>query len=200
MLRLALKILLPLLGIAAAILAAFVYHSSNARYIIHELIQPSRFHQLDPIIIGAANRNGIDPMLLKAIIWRESRFRPEKVGRHGERGLMQLSVAAGGDWAKASKIEPFDPESLLDAKTNVEAGAWYLKQALQRWSDRDDPVPFALAEYNAGRKNVERWVLKKQLGEVTAKELLENFSFPNTRSYIQGILARYDFYKKRGRL
>jgi soluble lytic murein transglycosylase len=176
MLRLALKILLPLLGIAAAILAAFVYHSSNARYIIHELIQPSRFHQLDPIIIGAANRNGIDPMLLKAIIWRESRFRPEKVGRHGERGLMQLSVAAGGDWAKASKIEPFDPESLLDAKTNVEAGAWYLKQALQRW------------------------VLKKQLGEVTAKELLENFSFPNTRSYIQGILARYDFYKKRGRL
>ena len=76
--RLALKILLPLFGIAAAILAAFVYHSSNARYIIHEMIQPSRFHQLDPLIVDAANRNGIDPMLLKAIIWRESRFRPER--------------------------------------------------------------------------------------------------------------------------
>jgi soluble lytic murein transglycosylase len=200
MLRTALKILLPLLVVTAVSGAWAVYRSPDARYVLHEIIQPGRFHQYDGLITETATRQGLDPMLIKAVVWRESRFQPGKIGRDGERGLMQLSEAAASDWAGAQKIEPFDPNRLLDPEVNLQAGTWYLKQSLQRWSDHDDPLPFALTEYNAGKKNLDRWLSKQQSEKVTSRDLLTNFSFPNTRSYVQGILARYEFYKKRGRL
>ena len=102
--------------------------------------------------------NQVDPMLIKAIIWRESSFHPEKVGTKGERGLMQITILAANEWAKAQKIQTFKATDLFDPKTNIEAGTWYFKQAYQRWSGKNDPIIFALAEYNAGHSNVMRWV------------------------------------------
>ncbi len=88
-------------------------------------------------------------------------------------------------------------DDLFDAKTNLEAGSWYLQRALDHWQTESDPLPFAPAEYNAGASRVQRWVGN---GEVSATEFLTKIDFPATRKYVQSILDRYAFYKKRNRM
>jgi soluble lytic murein transglycosylase len=79
-----------------------------------------------------------------------------------------------------------------------------LSKAIQRWNARDDAVPFALAEYNAGKTRVDRWIREagqKTAGQpVTAQLFTDSIDFPSTARYVRTILARYDFYKRRGPL
>ena len=188
--------------------------SPNFAYEVSETIFPERFHQYDAIIVEVAGRHQVDPALVKAIIWRESKMLPTKEGTAGERGLMQVSEKAADEWARAEKIASFVPTDLFDPKTNIEAGTWYLAQALNRWKDRDDPIPFALAEYNAGRRNVHRWVDDARAKEeererqnpgttdakVSGNELADSISFPSTKAYVAAIRRRMDFYRARGKL
>src|SRR3954466_3198813 len=109
-----------------------------------EWMGPARFQQYDRLITAVATEHHLDPMLVKAVVWRESRFDPQKVGTAGERGLMQVSEKAASEWAAENKIANFQADDLFDAKTNLEAGAWYLRRAMERWSAQTDPVPFAL--------------------------------------------------------
>jgi soluble lytic murein transglycosylase len=156
-----------------------------------------RYDSQDELILASGKRYGVPPELIKAVIWRESRFHPEKTGNHGERGLMQITEAAAQDWAKAEKIETFAPTDLYDPKVNIEAGSWYLGRALQHWKAKEDAVPFALAEYNAGRTRVHRWVKDSGRGEVAeADDLQAAMDFPGTKSYIATIVDRYNFYKR----
>jgi soluble lytic murein transglycosylase len=147
------------------------------------------------MIAVAAARHGVDPLLVKAVIWQESRFHGDKLGGHGERGLMQVTEPAAQDWVQAEGIETFVPQDLLDPKTNIEVGTWYLGRALRHWSGQEDPLPFALGEYNAGRSRVKRW----SGGELmTAQELDGAMDIPSTRAYIAAVRARYDYYRERG--
>ena len=156
-----------------------------------------RHSAYDDKIAAAAARNGVDPLLVKAVIWQESRFHPDKLGGHGERGLMQVTEPAAQDWATAEGIETFVPEDLLDPKTNIEVGTWYLGRALRHWSTQEDPLPFALGEYNAGRSRVQRW----SGGElITAEELRRAMDIASTRAYIAAVRARYEYYRERGDL
>ena len=62
---------------------------------------------------------------------------------------------------------------------------------------KDDPIPFALAEYNAGRKRVDRWVESTKLGEAaTAADLRGSIGFPTTRGYVNTILKRRACYEQ----
>lgn len=198
MLRFLIKFLIV---IFLAILSAggiILYLSSDPVYVIQEWLNYSRFRRFDLTINEVARKHQVDPLLIKAIIWRESSFHPEMAGTRKERGLMQITEGAADDWIKANKIENFDATDLFDPKTNIEIGTWYLSQALQRWKDKEDPIPFALAEYNAGRGRVDRWMKETNLGkEATADDLRTSISFPGTLKYIETIMARYHFYKKR---
>jgi soluble lytic murein transglycosylase len=136
-------------------------------------------------------------MLVKAVVWRESRFDRQKYGTVGERGLMQVSEKAANEWAHDHKIDNFQVDQLFDPKTNLEAGSWYLRRAFDHWQNESEPLPFALAEYNAGASRVQRWV---KAGGTTTPQFLGNIDFPATRKYVQSILDRYAFYKKRGRM
>jgi len=187
-------ILLPVLAWGAWLVAG---HDEN--YALQKLFFRSRYNRYDDRIIQAANRYGVSPSLVKAVIWRESRFQPEMLGTHGERGLMQITEGAAQDWARAEKVAIFAPTDLLDPKTNIEVGTWYLANALRHWSGKDDPVPFALAEYNAGRTRVIRWEKNSGLGGgFGADDLHSIMDFPATRAYIHSIVDRYLDFKKRG--
>jgi hypothetical protein len=85
------------------------------------------------LVRSVATAHQLDTMLLKAEVWRESKFDPQKMGSSGERGLMQVSEIAAKEWAKEMRVADFRAEDLFDPKTNLEAGAWYLHRALQRW-------------------------------------------------------------------
>lgn len=184
----------------AAITAASVvlWLSPDPLYHLREFVGTGRYHAYDDLIREAAARHNLDPLLIKAIVWRESAFHPEKVGNSGERGLMQVTEAAAADWARAEKIETFVPADLFDPRTNLQVGVWYLAKAWERWKDKDDPIPFALGEYNAGRSRVDRWISFTNMGDkASAEDLLSAIDFPSTRRYITEIIARYRFYQDR---
>jgi soluble lytic murein transglycosylase len=177
----------------------YILTSEDPNYLLRETIFAWRYRKFDELIRQAATRYGVAPELIKAIIWRESQFQPSKVGAQGERGLMQITDSAAIDWARAEKIQTFVSSDLFDPKVNIEAGTWYLNRALNHWSSKDNPLPFALAEYNAGRSRVRRWVQDSGMGETAgAGDLQAAMDFPMTKSYIATIIARYDFYKRRG--
>jgi peptidoglycan lytic transglycosylase len=200
-----LRFLRTFLGLIAlafvSAVAIALYRSPDPAYSVEEWLNSSRFHRYDALIETLAAKHGVDPMLVKAVIWRESKFQADKIGKDGERGLMQVGELAAKEWVKSQKIESFVMADLFDPKTNIDAGTWYLNQSIQRWSKKDDPVTFALAEYNAGRGRVSHWLEDSNVGKVaTAADLRDSISFPGTTKYIDSILSRWEFYKKRGRL
>ena len=195
--RFLLQFVLCLLLAIGAGFAFLALRSGDALYSFYEWISPARFQQYDTIITSVAAEHRLDPMLVKAVVWRESRFDRQKNGTAGERGLMQVSAKAANEWAHENKIENFKLDDLFDAKTNLEAGSWYLRRALDHWQAQAEPLPFALAEYNAGASRAQRWV---GTDGVTTSQFLNNIDFPATRRYVQSILDRYAFYKRRGRM
>jgi soluble lytic murein transglycosylase len=194
------KFILCLLLALATGFAYLAIRSGDPVYTFYEWISPARFQQYDRLIQTVAREHHLDPMLVKAIVWRESRFDPQKYGTAGERGLMQVSEKAANEWARENKVDNFRVEELFDPKTNLQAGTWYLRRALQHWEEQSDPLPFALAEYNAGASRVQRWAGGDDTAAIPTKEFLRNIDFPGTRKYVDSIINRYQFYKRRGRM
>ena len=186
---------MALLCAANIALAVVLWRSGDPAYRMQEMIALGRYSAHDDLIARVAKKHGVDPLLVKAVVWRESRFTATKVGTSGERGLMQVGEAAARDWAAAHKIEVFVFADLFDEKTNLEAGTWYLSRALERWKDRDKPVAFALAEYNAGRSRVEKWVADG----ATARDMLRAASGTGTRRYVDDVVGRYLRYREQVR-
>lgn len=193
------KRLATILGLIALVLASaaglFVLVEKDPAYRILEIASFGRYDAYDEEIAMVAKRLGVDPLLVKAVIWQESRFQPDKSGGHGERGLMQVTEPAAQDWVNAEGIETFVPGDLFDPKTNIEVGTWYLSRALRHWAAQEDPLPFALGEYNAGRSRVNRW----SRGEmITAEELRQAMDIASTRAYVAAVRKRYEYYRERG--
>ncbi|PZR74277.1 MAG: murein transglycosylase [Chthoniobacterales bacterium] len=174
--------------------------SGDPLYTLYEWISPARFQQHDALIRSVAAEHQLDPMLVKAVVWRESRFDAQKFGTAGERGLMQVSEKAAKEWARETKAESFRVEELFDPKTNLEAGAWYLRRAVEHWQNQADSIPFALAEYNAGASRAQRWAGGEDTRTIPPDTFRANIDFPGTRKYVDSIIARYEFYKHRGRM
>src|ERR1017187_1218886 len=110
-----------------------------------------------PQIRAAAKRYGVDPLLVKAVVCRESRFNPKARGTSGEIGLMQIQEIAAQEWADSEHDTNFLHEHCFDPGTNTLAATFYLGKLLKRYAKTDNPVPYALADYNAGRGNLIRW-------------------------------------------
>lgn len=101
--------------------------------------------QLDRIIFEAGQKQGVDPRLLHAVIWQESKYKIEARSHAGAQGLMQLIP----DTAKRFGCDdPHDPVK------NITAGTKYLSWLLKRFSGN---VELALAGYNAGEGAVDKY-------------------------------------------
>ncbi len=120
---------------------------------------------LDLIIMRAGEREGVDPRLVHAVIWQESKYKNEAVSHVGAQGLMQLMPAT------AKRFGCDDPN---DEESNVNAGVKYLRVLLKRF---DGDVTLALAGYNAGEGNVDKYEGVPPFGE--------------TQNYVRVITGRY---------
>ena len=174
------------LVLALGLIALLIYRGARRAWLER--------HQ-DQIILAVAGRYGVDPALVKAVIWRESRFDPDARGRSGEIGLMQVMKAAGDDWARAEKIPLYWHRRLFDPEKNVRAGTWYLKTMLNRYRHTDNPIPFALAAYNAGPGNADQWATGK--ARTSSAAFIQQIGFPGTREYVKSVMERYEFYRRR---
>jgi soluble lytic murein transglycosylase len=161
-------------------------------YVYWESRQPKE-NAYDPFIASIARNDGVDPFLVRALIWRESKFDPLTHGSADEHGLMQVRPDVGQMWAKANKVEDYKDDDLYDPETNIRVGTWYLNRAIKRWNTTDDPVTFALAEYNAGRSNALKWV--DPLAPLNHTAFLDRITFPGTRKYVEVIEEKRDQYR-----
>ncbi len=157
----------------------------------------ARQTQFDGLIGPAALENNVDPLLIRAIIWRESRFQPHARGLKRERGLMQVTPGVAAEWARVNeRPNPLDadPDSLFDPETNIRIGTWYIARMLHHWPGVDHAEVFALAEYNAGRSNALRWV--DPLAPTDAAAFRNRIAFGSTRRYVDAILTKYEAYER----
>ena len=150
----------------------------------------------DTLFEEAAAPSPLHPALIKAVAWQESRFDAEARGGVGELGLMQLTDMAAYEWADHHGLVAFKPKHLLDARTNVMAGTFYLAKLVKRYQDLDRPLVYALADYNAGRKPVLGWM--EGAGATNSQVFLEQMDYPSTHEYVLRVLKyaedfRYDF-------
>jgi soluble lytic murein transglycosylase-like protein len=119
--------------------------SASTEFHIPADIPTSGDAELDRIIFKAGEEQGVDPRLLHAVIWQESRYKTQALSHAGAQGLMQLIP----DTAKRFGCD--DPN---DPQKNIAAGAKYLSWLLKRFSGN---VELALAGYNAGEGAVDKY-------------------------------------------
>lgn len=146
----------------------------------------------DKIILTASQKYGVDPALVKAVVWRESRFDPHAHGSKAEVGLMQIMEITGREWAGEQHVPSFSVNILWEPGQNIDCGTWYLGKLLRRYTKTDDPVPYALADYNAGRGNVLKWI--KDDAATNSTVFVEQIRFPSTRDYVRNVMQRRKKY------
>ena len=109
----------------------------------------ARIKSVQPLILAAAREHGVDPNVMNAIIWHESKFHSKAKGPGGAAGLMQLMPTTSKGLAKRLGI----PHKPYDAKFNVQAGAYLLSRLLKIFDGDQD---LALAGYALGHVAVKR--------------------------------------------
>ena len=181
--------LLILITVFAVCAAVFLWR--GGRWLYQYFSRPARYEN---IIRAAGLRNQIDPALIKAVIWKESRFDRNARGLKGEIGLMQIMPGpkfAAADWAKAHRCKLPSPGALYDPALNIDVGAWYLARAIRRYAGYRDAVALGLCEYNAGPQRASDWKPQNPKDPV-----IDRISIPSTKIYVRDILDRYHFYKE----
>jgi soluble lytic murein transglycosylase len=160
---------LALLGVVGAAAAGFAYVNSTKPPWYERLRYPLAYEQ---IVRGHARHYRLDPALLAAVIYQESKFRPSARSHSGAIGLMQLQPATAEGIAIRTGGTRFRLDDLYEPEINVRYGAWYLRHLLDKYGDERT----ALAAYNAGQDNVDRW-LRDGSG----------IAFSETRAYVDRV-------------
>ncbi len=175
-----------LAGIAIAGLLAFLAVAPLFHNAVKEITLPLRH---EDIIRQQAKDKGIDPALIAGVIYAESRFRDGQVSSAGALGLMQLTPGTASDIARWSGGVKFTTADLATPQVNIAYGAYYLRHMLERYGGNPH---LALAAYNAGAGNVDKWLNEAGVQGKTLR--VEDIPFPETRGYVQTVeQARRDY-------
>jgi soluble lytic murein transglycosylase len=158
---------LLLVVVLLAATAAYVLRTSPPWY--ERIRYPLRYSEYVRV---HAREHDLDPALMAAVIYQESKFRPSAESPSGAIGLMQLTPATAEGIAIRTGGHKFVTRDLYDPEINIRYGAWYLANLFRKYrSER-----LVLAAYNAGQGNVDRWE-SEGVG----------IQFPETAAYVQRV-------------
>ncbi|MEI6792008.1 MAG: lytic transglycosylase domain-containing protein [Actinomycetes bacterium] len=138
------------------------------------------------IIRDQAAKKGLDPALIAAVIFAESHFRPGQVSSAGAEGLMQITPETARDIARHSGGTAFTVADLATPKVNISYGSYLLRDLIARYNGN---IVAALAAYNAGPGNVDRWG-----GSALT---VEQIPYAETKAYVKEVLNAQDEYRRR---
>jgi soluble lytic murein transglycosylase len=150
--------------------------------VIQELTLPLRH---EDIIRQQAREKDVDAALIAAVIYAESKF-DDRTSGAGARGLMQITPEAANDIERHSGGTTFELGDLSDPEINIRYGTFLLRELLDRY---DGDVAAALAAYNAGPGNADRW----GGSELTVASI----PFPETRAYVEDVLDKQRTYREK---
>jgi soluble lytic murein transglycosylase len=128
-----------------------------------------------------ARENHLDPALLAAVIYQESKFRSDARSSSGAIGLMQLTPSTARGIAIRTGGSRFTTNDLYDPEINIRYGAWYLANLLNKYGTQR----LVLAAYNAGPGNVDRWRARGV-----------PIQFPETAAYVERVEYLQRLYRK----
>ncbi|MGN6217674.1 MAG: lytic transglycosylase domain-containing protein [Solirubrobacterales bacterium] len=170
------------IAVLAGLGVAYLVASGTFDHAIKELTLPLRH---EDVIRQQAAEKEVDAALIAAVIYSESKFSDQESSA-GARGLMQITPAAAKFIEKQSGGTTFKLEDLSDPEINIRYGTFLLHELLERY-DGDEAA--ALAAYNAGPGNVDKW------GGAGLK--VEDIPFPETRAYVEEVLQKRDEYREK---
>lgn len=136
---------------------------------------------------AAADRHGIAPALVAAVIYVESGFDPSVRSSSGAVGLMQVMPATATEIAQRTDGYRFTQADLREPRVNLLYGCYYLRRLLRRY---DGSVVSALAAYNAGAGNVDEWRAERA-GHLSPAAI----PFAETRAYVRRVLRMRAIYR-----
>ncbi len=128
-----------------------------------------------------AKEHGLDPALVAAVIYQESKFRSDAKSSSGAIGLMQLTPTTAHGIAIRTHGNAFQTSDLYDPEINIRYGAWYLHDLFAKYHSET----LVLAAYNAGQGNVDRW-----------RAAGEGIQFSETRAYVARVEHLQRVYNK----
>ena len=141
----------------------------------------------DDIIRQQAADKDVDASLIAAVIYAESRFDTNARSSAGARGLMQITPATADEIARKSGGIAFEQGDLRDPQINIAYGSYYLRWLLDYYGENET---LAVAAYNAGTGNVDRWV-----GRDPGMQPSE-IPFPETRTYVRRVFEARRSYRR----
>jgi soluble lytic murein transglycosylase len=141
------------------------------------------------VIRAQAAEKHLDPALVAAVIYAESKFDPRESSA-GALGLMQLLPETAAFIARRTGGVDFSTQDLATPAINVAYGSWYLRYLLDHYNGAELP---AVAAYNAGLGKVDEWVAKAR--EEGRPLTLQDIPYPETRGYVERVLAAQSAYR-----
>lgn len=177
-----------LVGVAGTLLcvSAVVLALPLFRRAVNEFILPLQYQG---IIRQQAAAKHLDPALIAAVIYAETKFDP-RTSPAGAEGLMQIEPATAEFLAHRSGASAFHIADLWTPAVNIAYGSYYLRFLLDEYGGS---TVLALAAYNGGETNVDRWL-------TAARAAGHQFGpgdirFPETRAYVEKVLAAQQDYR-----
>jgi soluble lytic murein transglycosylase len=137
---------------------------------------PLRYEQ---IVTGHAENYNLEPQLVAAVIYQESKFDTNAVSSSGAVGLMQLLPETAQGIADRTGGHGWHESDLVNPELNIRYGAWYLRHLLDKYGSE----VLALAAYNAGQSNVDRW-----------RDQGVGIQFAETRRYVARVQRLKEIY------
>jgi soluble lytic murein transglycosylase len=163
------------------LIVAPVFHDA-----VKEVVLPLRH---EDIIRQQARDKHLDPALVAGVIYTESRFR-DQTSNAGAKGLMQLTPDTAKFVEHLSGGSTFQVSDLSSPQVNIAYGTYYLRYLLDRYGDNE---ALALAAYNGGEGNVDRWVdAARQKGEALS---IDAIPFGETRAYVRSVQSAARQYR-----
>jgi len=175
-----------LLGVAALTLLAVAVVAPVFHHAVKDLVLPLRH---EDIIRQQASEKHLDPALVAAVIYTESRFR-DQTSNAGAKGLMQLTPDTAKFVEHLSGGSTFQLSDLSTPQVNISYGTYYLRYLLDRYGGNE---VLALAAYNGGEGNVDRWVdAARQQGKALT---IDAIPFGETRAYVRAVQSAKSQYR-----
>jgi len=164
--------------LVVAIAVSFTYLRTGSPTWFDRLRYPLKYEQ---IVRGHARNYQLDPALVAAVIYQESKFEADAKSKSGAIGLMQLQPDTAKGIAIRTGGSRFQTSDLYNPEINVRYGSWYLRHLLNKYDDEK----LALAAYNAGQRNVDRW-----------RAAGEEIQFSETRAYVERVEDLKGVYRR----
>lgn len=166
--------------VCAGIVAGVLLARGTIDRAIQELTLPL---QHEDVIRQQAREKNVDAALIAAVIYSESKF-SDRESSAGARGLMQITPEAANEIERHSGGTTFKLKDLSDPEINIRYGTYLLRELLDRY---EGDVVAALAAYNAGPANVDKWG--------GSSLTIEGIPFPETRAYVEEVLDKQRAYR-----